>query len=277
MRINKRTLTPTLILAALMAAGISACGDKPAPEPSPKVEAPAPKAEASAPAPKVEAPAPAPKAEAPVAAPKVETAAVQIVAGRDYQALKTPQPAASGKNIEVLEFFWYGCPHCAHLQPSLHEWLKRKSADVAFRRQPAAFQESWVQLARTYYTIEAIDAVDKLHGEVFDAIHKTKVLAPNTLFKDQKPLFDWMATKGVERQKFVDAYNSFGVSSRAQRTMDATSAYEISGTPTMVIDGRYLTAPSMTPPKADNTVNYELFFRNVDQVIALARKNRGGK
>lgn len=272
MRIIKCTLTRTLMLAALMAAGISACGDKPSPEPFPKVEAPAP-----APAPKVEAQAPAPKAEVPVAAPKVETAAVQIVAGKDYQALKSPQPTASGKHIEVLEFFWYGCPHCAHLQPALHEWLKRKPADVAFRRQPAAFQDTWVQLARTYYTIEAIDAVDKLHGEVFDAIHKTKALAPNTLFKDHKPLFDWVATKGVERQKFVDAYNSFGVSSRAQRTMDATSAYEISGTPTMVIDGRYQTAPSMTPPRADNTVNYELFFRIVDQVIALARKTRGGK
>lgn len=270
MRIMKRTLKRTLILAAFMAAGISACGDKPAPAPAPKVEAPAPVPKVVAPAPKVEASGPAPKIEP-------SAATVQIVAGKDYQALKTPQPPADGKNVEVLEFFWYGCPHCANLQPSLHEWLKRKPADVAFRRQPAAFQNEWVQLARTYYTIEAIDAVDKLHGALFDAIHKTKVLSPNALFKDQKPLFDWVATKGVDRQKFVDTYNSFGVSSRAQRTIDTTSAYDISGTPTLVVDGRYLTAPSMTPPKADNSVDYELFFRNVDQLIALARKSRGGK
>ena len=204
-------------------------------------------------------------------------ASAQMVAGKDYQVIKTPQPTASGKNVEVLEFFWYGCPHCDHLQPALHEWLKRKPADVAFRRQPAAFQDSWVQLARTYYAVEAIDAVDKLHGEIFNAIHKTKVLNPSALVKNQKPLFDWVATKGVSQQKFVDAYNSFGVASKSQRTIDITSAYDISGTPTIVIDGRYLVSPSMTPPKADNSVNYELFFRNVDLLIDMARKNRGGK
>ena len=135
-------------------------------------------------------------------------ASAQLVAGKDYQVLKPAQPTTTGKNVEVIEFFWYGCPHCAHLQPSLHEWLKRKPADVTVRRQPAAFQDNWVQLARTYYTIEALDAVDKLHIGVFDAIHKTKTLNPTTLMKDQKPLFDWVATKGVNRQKFEEAYKS---------------------------------------------------------------------
>ena len=204
-------------------------------------------------------------------------ASAQINAGKDYQVIKPPQPTASGKSVEVIEFFWYGCPHCYHLQPSLHQWLKRKPADVMFRRQPAAFQDTWVQLARTYYAIEAIDAVDKLHGEIFDALHKTKVLNPATLFKDQKPLFDWVATKGVDRRKFVDAYNSFGVASKAQRTIDITAAYDISGTPAIAIDGRFLIAPSMTPLKADNSINYEQFFKNVDQLIELARKSRGGK
>lgn len=203
--------------------------------------------------------------------------AQQLVAGKDYQVLKPAQPTATGKNIEVIEFFWYGCPHCAHLQPSLHEWLKRKPGDVTVRRQPAAFQDNWVQLARTYYTIEAIDAVDKLHGGVFDAIHKTKVLNPATLMKDQKPLFDWVASKGVSRQKFEEAYKSFGVASRAQRTIDTTSAYDISGTPALAIDGRFLIAPGMVPSKADNAVNFELFFKRVDQLIDLARKSRGGK
>jgi thiol:disulfide interchange protein DsbA len=204
-------------------------------------------------------------------------ATAQLVAGKDYQTLKTPQPTASGKNIEVLEFFWYGCPHCDHLQPALHEWLKRKPADVAFRRQPAAFQDSWVQLARTYYTIETLDAVDKLHGEIFNAIHRTKALNPPALFKDQKPLFDWVATKGMDRQKFIDTYNSFGIVSKSQRTIDITSAYDISGTPSIVIDGRYLTAPSMMPAKANNSVDYDRLFRTVDQLIAMARKSRGGK
>ncbi len=204
-------------------------------------------------------------------------ASAQLIIAKDYQVIKAPQPVASGKNVEVLEFFWYGCSHCAHLQPSLHEWLKRKPADVAFRRQPAAFQDNWVQLARTYYAIEAIDAVDKLHADLFNAIHKTKTLNPQSLFKDQNPLFDWVAGKGVDRKKFVAAYNSFGVASKSQRTVDTTAAYDISGTPTLVIDGRYLIGPGMVPSKADNSVNYELFFKNVDQLIAMARKNRGGK
>lgn len=204
-------------------------------------------------------------------------ASAQLVAGKDYQVLKPAQPTTSGKNIEVIEFFWYGCPHCAHLQPSLHEWVKRKPADVTVRRQPAAFQDNWVQLARTYYTIEAIDAVDKLHGGVFDAIHKSKTLNPATLMKDQKPLFDWVASKGVNRQKFEEAYKSFGVASKAQRTIDVTSAYDISGTPALAIDGKFIIAPGMAPLKADNSIDYALFFKRVDQLIDLARKTRGGK
>jgi thiol:disulfide interchange protein DsbA len=204
-------------------------------------------------------------------------ASAQLAAGKDYQVLKPPQPVATGKNIEVIEFFWYGCPHCAHLQPSLHEWLKRKPADVTVRRQPAAFQDNWVQLARTYYTIEAVDAVDKLHLGVFDAIHKDKVLNPPALIKDQKPLFDWVASKGINRQKFEEAYKSFGVVSKSQRTIDTTSAYDISGTPALAIDGKFIIAPGMVPAKANNTVDYELFFKRVDQLIDMARKSRGGK
>jgi len=200
----------------------------------------------------------------------------QLVAGKDYLILKPAQPVTTGKNIELIEFFWYGCPHCAHLQPPLHEWLKRKPADVTLRRQPAAFQDNWVQLARTYYAIETIDAVDKLHLGLFDAIHKTKTLNPNTLMKDQKPLFDWVASKGVDRKKFEDAYKSFGVASKSQRTIDTTSAYDISGTPAVVIDGKFIISPGMTL-KPDNSVNYELFFRRVEQLIEMARRSRGGK
>jgi protein dithiol oxidoreductase (disulfide-forming) len=196
------------------------------------------------------------------------TTAAQPVAGKDYQVLKPAQPVATGKNIEVLDFFWYGCGGCNQLQAPLYAWLKRKPADVTLRRQPAAFQDNWLQLARTYYTIEAVEAVDKLHPEVFDAIHKTKVLNPTTLAKDPKTLFDWVATKGIDRQKFESAYKSFGVASRTQRTIDLTSTYNISSTPTLVIDGRFTITPQGS---------YDQFFRNVDQLIDMARKSRGGK
>lgn len=201
----------------------------------------------------------------------------QLTSGKDYQAITPPQPTPSGKTIEVIEFFWYACPHCYHLQPALHEWRKRKPADVTFRSQPAAFDESWTQLARTFYAIEAMGAGEKLHGGIFAAIHKANRLNPKVLVKDPKSLFAWVGEQKIDAKKFTEAYNSFSVVSKTQRTVDVTSAYGVTGTPSIAIDGRYLIAPAMVPPKADNSVDYERFFKNVDQLIAMARAHRKGK
>jgi thiol:disulfide interchange protein DsbA len=199
------------------------------------------------------------------------SAAAQLVAGRDYRVINPPQPTESGKKIEVLEFFWYGCPHCNALQPSLRIWLKQKPVDVEFRRVPAILADSWIPLTRAYYALEVMGAVDKLHHEVFSAIHEK-----NLRLQDPKVLFDWVAQNGLDRQKFADAYGSFGVQSRGQRSIEMTRNYDISGTPTITVDGKYLVAPSMTL-KPDNNVDYEKFFQVLDQVIAMARKERAGK
>ena len=203
-------------------------------------------------------------------------AQVPLTIGKDYQAITPAQPTSPGKNVEVIEFFWYGCPHCADLQSSLHAWLKRKPADVAFRSQPAAFNDSWTQLARTYYAIDTVGEIEKLHGAVFNAIHKSKKLDPKVLAKDPKTLFAWIGDQKSDVKKFTDAYNSFTVVSKTQRTVDITSAYGVSGTPSLAIDGRYLIAPHMAPAK-NNGVDHEQFFKNVDQLIALARASRKGK
>ena len=198
------------------------------------------------------------------------------VAGKEYRMLPLPQPANSGKSVEVIEFFWYGCPHCNNMQPALEAWLKTKPADVLFKRQPAAFDKDWLQLARAYYTIEAMGLVDRLHQPLFAAIHEKRELNPRTLVKDPTPLFDWVARQGVDRQKFIDTYNSFGVNSRTQRTIAITSNYDVPGTPALIIDGRFLTAPSMVL-NPDNSLNYPRFFQVLDQLIAMARKSRAGK
>jgi protein dithiol oxidoreductase (disulfide-forming) len=198
-------------------------------------------------------------------------ASAQAVAGRDYQVLKQPQPTESGNKVEVLEFFWYGCPHCNTLQRPLEAWLKRKPADVEFRRMPAAFQKDWLPLARVYYTLEAMGLLEKLHQEVFAAIHTQKVN-----LNDPALLSDWIASKGVDRKKFKDTYDSFSVQSRTQRVLDVTRAYDIPGTPALIIDGRYLTAPSMVV-RADKTIDYERYFKIVDEMIAVARKNKAAK
>lgn len=188
----------------------------------------------------------------------------------DYRAIK-PQPLGSADGIEVIDFFWYGCPHCNNLQPALETWLKRKPADVDFKRVPAVFQDSWVPLTRAYYTIEAMGLVDKLHQEMFATLHKQRVQ-----LRDANAIFDWAASKGIDRKKFADTYNSFGINGRTQRSIALTRGYDISGTPALAIDGKYLTAPSMTL-KPDRTVDYERFFQVVDGLIAEARKNKGAK
>jgi thiol:disulfide interchange protein DsbA len=195
----------------------------------------------------------------------------QAVAGRDYRTLASPQPVTSGSRIEVLEFFYYGCPHCSNLQGPLAAWLKRKPADVEFKRTPAVFQESWVPLTKAYFTIEAMGLVDKLHHDIFMAVHEKKLR-----LQDQKVLFDWVAGQGVDRQKFMETFNSFAVQSRSQRAKEVTANYDIPGTPAVIVDGRYLTAPSLTL-NPDNSINYDRYFKVLDDVIALARKARGAK
>jgi thiol:disulfide interchange protein DsbA len=147
----------------------------------------------------------------------------------------------------------------------LHAWLKRKPADVEFRRIPAIFQEGWLPFARIYYTLEAMGLVEKLHLPVFAAVHEQKIR-----LQDTKTLFDWVASKGVDKQKFADTYNSFAVQSRTQRAVDLTRRYNVEFTPAVVVNGRYLTGPSMVG--TGNAVDYDRFFKVLDQLIATSRK-----
>lgn len=203
--------------------------------------------------------------------------AAQPVLGKEYNLVKPPQPTDSGNKIEVLEFFWYGCPHCYNLQPSLETWLKRKPSDVEFKRTPAVFQDSWLPLTRTYYAVEALGLTDKLHHEIFNALHRERIrLQDPKKLLDPGLIFDWVAGKGVDRKKFADTYNSFGINGRTQRSIELTRKFDIPGTPTIVIDGKFLTAPSMTL-KSDRAIDYDRFFQVVDGLIAETRKSRGGK
>jgi thiol:disulfide interchange protein DsbA len=194
----------------------------------------------------------------------------QPAPGKDYQLINPAQPTASGTKVEVIEFFSYTCPHCSTLQSPLHSWLKKKPADVEFRRAPVVFQDSWLPLATAYHAFDAMGLVDKLHLPLFAAIHDQRTLEIKGLFRDQKPLFDWVAKQGVDRQKFVEVYNSFGVRSRTNRSIELPGNYHVTSTPTLVVDGKYLTTPAMVG-------SYERFFQVLDQVIAMARKERAAK
>ena len=190
------------------------------------------------------------------------------VPGKDYVNVNPPQPTESGNKVEVIEFFSYACPHCSTLEGPLNAWLKKKPADVEFKRVPTVFHESWAPYARLYYTLEAMNLVDKLHGEVFKAVHDQKVK-----LQDPKVMADWIASKGVDQKKFTETYNSFSVQSRTKVSNDMSRRYNVEFTPAMIVNGRFLTGPSMT--STGNNVDFNRFFAVLDQLVATSRK--GGK
>ena len=163
-------------------------------------------------------------------------ALAQLVEGTNYTRLATPVPVETGKKIEVIEFFSFGCPHCADLEPILEGWLAKMPADVEFRRIPVSFQRAWENLGKVYYTLHALGK-DDLSPKVFDAIHKNgKNLA------DEKTFFTWAATNGIDRKKVEDMYNSFTVANDMSRSKRAAQVYNIQSVPTIIVDGKFITA-----------------------------------
>ena len=168
--------------------------------------------------------------------------AQNMVEGQNYVRLKNPQPVETGKNIEVIEFFSYGCPHCGELEPVLQTWLKSKPADVTFRRIPVMFQPRWESLARAFYTLEVLNEESKLSSDVFLAIHSKGAPLWN-----EKDFFDWAATKGLDRKKVEDVYKSFAVVGKVNRAKQLAGAYSIQSVPTLIVDGKFMTGPEKLP------------------------------
>jgi thiol:disulfide interchange protein DsbA len=152
-----------------------------------------------------------------------------------YTELKPPLPVeAQGKNVEVVEFFWYGCPHCYNLEPLIEAWTKKLPPDVQFRRIPAVFNERWAHDAAIFYTFEAMGLLDKLHRPFFDAIHRERLRTDN-----QEAMTQWLQKSGVDPKKFYDTLKSFTVQSKTRRAVQLTTAYKIDGTPAMAVQGRF--------------------------------------
>jgi thiol:disulfide interchange protein DsbA len=162
------------------------------------------------------------------------------VADRDYRVVSPAQPTDTGAKIEVIEFFWYACPHCNAFEPTLNAWVKKLPADVAFRRVPAQFAPIWVQHAKLFYTLEAIGEEERVHKKVFDAIHVER----QSLDSDQVQI-EWAGKNGIDKAKFADAMKSFGVAGKLKRAAQVVGNYGIDGVPALAINGKYLTAPSM--------------------------------
>jgi thiol:disulfide interchange protein DsbA len=163
------------------------------------------------------------------------------VAGTDYAVLETAAPveAAAGK-IEVVEFFWYNCPHCNAFEPILSDWAKKLPKDVAFRRVPVAFNAGFAPQQRLYYSLEAMGLLEKVHPKVFAAIHVEKL----NLVKGEA-ITEWIGKNGVDTEKFLAQYNSFGVVTKAQRATQVQNAFKVEGVPALGVAGRFYTDGTM--------------------------------
>jgi thiol:disulfide interchange protein DsbA len=192
--------------------------------------------------------------------------AVELKEGENFAAYNPPRATDSRDKIEVTEFFWYGCSHCFHLDPELQAWSKKLPKDATFRRIPAVFPGrdgnpgQWASGAALFYTLEAMGVGEKLHADIFNAIHIDRV----DLLSD-KGMVDWLVKKGVDAKVFSATYQSFAVRSKVLRAMQVTQAHGLDGVPALIVDGRYRanSGPDM--------------LAVTDTLIDKARKDRGAK
>ena len=193
----------------------------------------------------------------------VQAQAKKPVAGDDYLALdkQVAVEAPQGK-VEVVEFFWYECPHCNAFEPALEAWIKRAPKEVSMRRVPVSFRDDFVPLQRLYYSIEAMGLVDKLHGKVFQAIHAEK-----QMLKTPDAIAAWIAKQGVDKAKFMEQFNSFSVSAKASKATQLQNAYRVEGVPAMGVAGRFYTDGTQAK-------SMERALQVVDYLIAEVRAGR---
>ena len=189
-------------------------------------------------------------------------ATAQLVEGKNYARITNPQPVETGKKIEVIEFFSYGCPHCAELEPFLDAWLAKAPADVAFRRVPVMFQQRWVPLAKIYYTLDALGVESKLSPDVFKAIHGT-----GTALWDTDKFYDWAAGKGLDRKKVQEVFTSFAIDGKVKRAMQLAQQYNVQSVPLVVVDGKFVTSSSDVGTHAQ-------LPPAIDELVAKARAER---
>jgi thiol:disulfide interchange protein DsbA len=163
-----------------------------------------------------------------------------FVEGKDYVKLATPVPTGTPGKIEVVEFFWYGCPHCNAFEPQLDAWSKKLPADVAFRRVPVGFTALHETHARLFYALEALQQVETLHRKVFAAIHQQR-----KRLDKEADIVAFATENGLDAAKFTEAFKSFGVATKVRQAKALSEAYKIDGVPSLGVQGRFFTSGSL--------------------------------
>ncbi|HEX7054631.1 MAG TPA: thiol:disulfide interchange protein DsbA/DsbL [Burkholderiales bacterium] len=189
--------------------------------------------------------------------------AVWAQGGPQYTELKPPQPTVGeGGKIEVVEFFWYGCPHCYTIEPLVEQWKKTLPPEAVFRPQPAVFNARWGHDAAIFFTFEALGVLDKLHRPLFDAIHRDHLRTD-----DPKALAQWVQSQGLDPKKFQDTMKSFSVQAKVRRAAQLTAGYKIDGTPAFAVAGRYTVS-------AEQGRTREGMLQTVSYLVEMLRKGK---
>lgn len=190
------------------------------------------------------------------------------VLDKEYKLINPAQTTDSPGKVEVLEFFQYTCSHCYEFEPFVKGWKAKKPKDVEWRYVPTVWDESRVPQAKLYYTLEAMGLLDQLHEKVYDAIHK------RSLQLTERPVLSkWIAAQqGVDAKKFEETYDSFGVANKVQRAAQLTKAYQIRGTPTVAVNGKYVTGPSYVV--GANGADLDRLSQVLNELVALEQKKK---
>ena len=181
----------------------------------------------------------------------------------DYRVIPKQQ-LSDTERIEVVYFFYYGCSWCYEFEPYMADWLKNKPTDVSFRRIPALRSSKWITLTRTYYTYEALDLLPRLHAPTFRAFHRDDVN-----LQSESALFDWVEKQGVDRKRFEAAFKSEAITARVANSRALTNAFEVESTPSVAVDGRYITSSGMTGGVAQ-------LMTVVEALVNMVREERRG-
>lgn len=182
--------------------------------------------------------------------------------GFEYRAAERPWPTESGSRLEVVEFFWFGCPHCNAMEPVLKEWLKKQPPDVAFRKVHVGLAPNWKPHQQMYYALEALGKAEALNDAIFFALH-----AQMMELDKRDRIADFVARNGVDRQKFIEAFESPAVRAKMAKADEMAKAFKLDSVPGLAVNGKWLTAPHMAG-------NREQALRVVDYLLA---KERGGR
>jgi len=182
--------------------------------------------------------------------------------GKEYVRLTSPQPTSTDGKIEVVELFWYGCPHCFDLEPTVQAWLENKPGDVELVRMPAVLGQRWELLAQAYYTAELLGIVDKIHPALFKAIHEKHMK-----IDDEASLQAFFVDQGVSAEDFKKTFNSFAVAVKMNNSRQMTRRYRITGVPTIIVNGKYSTSGSLA---GSNQAIFDVVDYLVEQERAAA-------